>query len=192
MKNFRLGTTSLIVLLVLATLSSSSNARLPTCKPSGKIKAKKPPTGHCNIEDDDICCIKGKVYTTYKCSPPVSNKSTKAVLTLDSFEKGGDGYGPSKCDNKYHSDHTHVVSLSTGWYNGGGRCLSNITISANNGTSVKAMVVDECDSTMGCDEKHDYQPPCPNNLVIASQAVWRDLHVPMNEWGELDITWSDE
>lgn len=54
------------------------------------------------------------------------------------------------------------------------------------------MVVDECDSTMGCDEKHDYLPPCQDNLVIASQAAWRALHVPINEWGELDITWFDE
>ncbi|PHU17632.1 Ripening-related protein grip22 [Capsicum chinense] len=120
----------------------------------------------------------------------VSSK-TKTILTLNSFEKGGDGYGPSKCDNKYRSDDTHVVALSTGWYNGGGRCLRNITINGN-GRSVKVMVVDECDSTMGCDEKHDYLPPCQDNLVIASQAAWRALHVPINEWGELDITWFDE
>lgn len=192
MKNIRLCTKSLIVLLILPTICSFSESRLQVCKPSSKIKAKNPPNGHCNIEEDDICCIKDKIYTTYKCSPQVSSK-TKAILTLNSFEKGGDGDGdgPSKCDNKYHFDDTHVVALSTGWYNGGGRCLRNITINGN-GRSVNAMVVDECDSTMGCDEKHDYQPPCRNNLVIASQGVWRALRVPINEWGELDITWFDE
>ncbi|KAI3743833.1 hypothetical protein L1987_56900 [Smallanthus sonchifolius] len=54
----------------------------------------------------------------------------------------------------------------------------------------KAMVVDECDSTMGCDADHDYQPPCPNNIVDASKAVWKALGVSKDNWGDLDITWS--
>lgn len=52
----------------------------------------------------------------------------------------------------------------------GGRCLHNITIRAN-GRNVKALVVDECDSTKGCDADNVYQPPCPNNMVEASKAV---------------------
>ena len=53
------------------------------------------------------------------------------------------------------------------------------------------MVVDECDSTMGCDSDHDYQPPCRNNIVDASRAVWKALGVPHGQWGGLDITWTD-
>ncbi|KAF4347227.1 hypothetical protein G4B88_027487 [Cannabis sativa] len=49
------------------------------------------------------------------------------------------------------------------------------------------MVVDECDSTAGCDADHDYQPPCPNNIVDASKAVWKALGVSKGDWGELDI-----
>jgi hypothetical protein len=37
------------------------------------------------------------------------------------------------------------------------------------------MVVDECDSTMGCDPDHDCQPPCANNIVDASKAGWEGL-----------------
>ncbi|KAK6162348.1 hypothetical protein DH2020_002189 [Rehmannia glutinosa] len=166
MKNLRKGAI-LVLLVILAT--QSLEARLQSCKPSGKIRGKKPPPGQCNQENDSDCCQSGKFYTTYKCSPPVSGH-TKAVLTINSFEKGGDGGGPSECDNNYHSDDTPVVALSTGWYSGGSRCLNNVTISAN-GQSVTAMVVDECDSTMGCDDDHDYQPPCPNNIVDASKAV---------------------
>ncbi|XP_022862382.1 putative ripening-related protein 1 [Olea europaea var. sylvestris] len=176
----------LFVLLFLVT--HFSEARLQECKPSGKIIGKKPPPGQCNHENQSDCCKQGKSYTIYKCSPSVSG-STKAVLTINSFEKGGDGGAPSECDNKYHSDDTPVVALSTGWYNGGSRCLNNITITAN-GRSVTAMVVDECDSTMGCDDDHDYQPPCDNNIVDASKAVWKALGVSGNV-GELDITWSD-
>ncbi|KAG5053684.1 hypothetical protein JHK85_006194 [Glycine max] len=38
------------------------------------------------------------------------------------------------------------------------------------------MVVDQCDSTKGCDADQDYQPPCANNIVDASNAVWEALH----------------
>ncbi|KAH0782672.1 hypothetical protein KY290_002270 [Solanum tuberosum] len=204
--------TSLLLLLIFATLTYCLDARLQVCQPSGKIRGIKPPPGQCNTENDSDCCKKGKMYTTYKCSPPVTG-NTKAVLTLNSFQKGGDGGGPSECDHQYHSDDTLVVALSTGqgrlniirglkrnfnggagpatgWYSGGDRCLNFITISAN-GRSVKAKVVDECDSTMGCDDEHDYQPPCPNNIVDASKAVWKALGIPEGDWGDYDITWSD-
>ncbi|GKE46006.1 putative ripening-related protein 1 [Tanacetum coccineum] len=106
----------------------------------------------------------------------------------DSFLKGGDGGGTSECDNQYHSIDTPVIVLSTEWYKGGDRCHKNITINGN-GRSVEAMVVDECDSTMGCDVDHDYPPPCPNNIADASEAVWKALGVSEDNWGDLDITW---
>lgn len=159
------------------------------CYPSGSIKGGKYPPQDCNQENDSDCCKDGKRYTTYKCSPPITNQ-TKALLTLNSFEKNGDGGGPSECDNQYHNDDTPVVALSTGWFNHKSRCHHHIRISGN-GRSVVAMVVDECDSTMGCDSDHDYQPPCPNNIVDASKAVWKALGVPQNNWGGLDIVWSD-
>jgi len=58
------------------------------------------------------------------------------------------------------------------------------------GRKVNATVVDECDSTMGCDSDHDFQPPCPNHVVDASKAVWQNLGVPTHV-RELDILWSD-
>ncbi|OMO78738.1 Barwin-related endoglucanase [Corchorus capsularis] len=155
----------------------------------GRIEGKNPPPGQCNQENDSDCCKDGKWYTIYTCSPPVSTK-TKATLTLNSFEAGGDGGGPSECDNQYHSDDDPVVALSTGWFNHKKRCLKYINIYGN-GKSVRAKVVDECDSTMGCDSDHDYQPPCPNNIVDASKAVWKALEVPESDWGDIDIYWSD-
>ena len=182
MKSFILA--SLLASLLLILISTPAQG----CSPSGKLKGKNPPPGQCNTGDGSECCKKGKTYTTYKCSPPVTQK-TKATLTLNSFEKGKDGGGPSECDSKYHDDNTPVVALSTGWYNGGSRCLKKITISAN-GRSVDAKVVDECDSTMGCDDEHDYQPPCDNNIVDGSKAVWKALGLDENI-GEVDITWTD-
>uniref|UniRef100_A0A6N2MDG1 Uncharacterized protein n=1 Tax=Salix viminalis TaxID=40686 RepID=A0A6N2MDG1_SALVM len=95
---------------------------------------------------------------------------TKATLTLNSSEKGGDGGAPSECDNQCHSEKGG---------DGRNRCLNFIKIHGN-GKSVKAMVVDECESTMRCDSDHDYQPPrdsdhdyqpsCANNIVDASKA----------------------
>ncbi|CAM8887326.1 hypothetical protein QQ045_027556 [Rhodiola kirilowii] len=165
------------------------NAEAQSCNPSGGIHGRTPPPGQCNDENDSDCCKKGQFYPTYTCSPTVSQR-TKATLTLNSFEAGGDGGAPSECDDKFHPDTSPVVALSTGWYSRGKRCLDYITIYGN-GNSVKAMVVDECDSTMGCDSDHDFQPPCPNNIVDASKAVWKALGVDEGDWGELDIYWSD-
>uniref|UniRef100_A0A803NXJ1 Ripening-related protein 1 n=1 Tax=Cannabis sativa TaxID=3483 RepID=A0A803NXJ1_CANSA len=178
----------LLVLLIATNLLSINEAK--RCNPSGKLRGKKPPPGKCNHENQSECCKKGQFYTTYECSPRVS-RHTKAVLTINSFQKGGDGGGKSACDNKFHSDNIPVVALSTGWFNKGHRCLQNITIHGN-GRSVSAMVVDECDSTVGCDDIHDYQPPCPHNIVDASKAVWKALGVPKHKRGELDIFWSED
>ncbi|KAJ8900655.1 hypothetical protein K2173_025432 [Erythroxylum novogranatense] len=167
--------------LLLLLLTCSLRAEAKECKPSGKIKGKKPPPKKCNRENYSDCCQHGELYTIFHCSPPVS-KRTRAVLTLNSFQKGGDGGGRSECDGKFHDDNTPIVALSTGWFNKKKRCFHNITIYGN-GRNVKAMVVDECDSSVGCDEQHDYQPPCPNNVVDASKAVWKVLHVPKNKWG---------
>ncbi|KAK6935381.1 hypothetical protein RJ641_035536 [Dillenia turbinata] len=174
-----------IVFLVLFLVTACAIVEAQKCKPSGKIRGKKPPKDKCNRDHDSDCCKEGKLYTTYKCSPPVS-KRTKATLTLNGFEKGGDGGAPAECDNRYHSDNTLVVALSTGWFNKKKRCHHNITIYGN-GRKVDAMVVDECDSTMGCDAPHDYQPPCDNNIVDASEAVWKALGVPKHDRGSLDV-----
>ncbi|GMP43341.1 hypothetical protein CsSME_00012733 [Camellia sinensis var. sinensis] len=70
--------------------------------------------------------------------------------------------GPSECDGKYHFDDWPIVAPSTGWDKGGSHCLNNITI---------------YDSTIGCDQDHDYQRPCPNSIVDASKAVWKALGI---------------
>ncbi|KAJ0717490.1 putative RlpA-like domain superfamily, kiwellin [Helianthus annuus] len=106
--------------------------------------------------------------------------NTDATMTLNSFEKGGSGGGPSECDGQYHSDDTLIVALSTRWYNDGQRSFKNININYS-GRTVQAMVVDECDSTRGCKD----------NIVDASKAVWKALAVPKSEWGETSVTWSD-
>ncbi|ONK58258.1 uncharacterized protein A4U43_C09F10290 [Asparagus officinalis] len=160
-----------------------------SCHASGYLRGK---TGHCNTEHDSDCCKAGKKYPQYRCSPPITG-TTRATMTINSFAEGGDGGGPSECDNQYHSDGELVVALhalSTGWYNGGSRCLNYININAN-GKSVRAKVVDECDSVHGCDADHDFQPPCPNNIVDASPAVWKALDIPKSQVGDYDITWSD-
>lgn len=64
-----------------------------------------------------------------------------------------------------------------------------IRITANNGKSVTAKVVDECDSRAGCDEEHAGQPPCRNNIVDGSAAVWNGLGLDQ-VLGVVDVTWS--
>ncbi|KAL6582682.1 hypothetical protein OROMI_004760 [Orobanche minor] len=113
---------------------------------------------------------------------------TKAVLTLNSFEEGGDGRGKSECDDMFHSDKTKVVALSNGWLGHGlKRFNKTITIKGNR-RRMTAKVVDECDSTIGCD---DYHPPRQNNIVDASPTVWEALGVPDNERGWMEVLWFD-
>ncbi|XP_059275392.1 putative ripening-related protein 2 [Lycium ferocissimum] len=111
------------------------------------------------------------------------NGGIKAMLTINDFEKGGSGGGPSECSGKYYDNSIPAVALSTGWYSKGRHCLENINIYANNGMSTQAMVVDECDTSRGCKA----------NIVDASEAVWKALGVSEKDpkWGLMDIFWSD-
>ncbi|KAK9002986.1 hypothetical protein V6N11_060560 [Hibiscus sabdariffa] len=145
-----------------------------------------PASGNCQPSGSLRCG--SQTYPTYTCSPPVTS-STRAKLTNNDFSQGGDGGGPSECDEHYHENSELIVALSTGWYNGGSRCGKMILIRASNGRSVKAKVVDECDSRHGCDEEHAYQPPCKNNIVDGSDAVWSALGLN-KDVGIVDVTWS--
>jgi hypothetical protein len=100
--------------------------------------------------------------------------------------------GPSECDGKYHPNSQRVAALSTGWYAGGTRCGRQIRINGN-GRSTTATVVDECDSRNGCDAQHAGQPPCANNIVDVSAAVWSALGVSPNSdmYGFMPVTWQD-
>ena len=138
---------AMFLLVALSASHTASSLRLGVCRASGYLPGR---SGNCEKSNDPDCCEDGKMYPQYRCSPPVT-ASTKAVLTLNSFEKGKDGGGPSECDNAYHSDEEKVVALSTGWFSNMARCGHRIKISAN-GNSVYAKVVDECDSVHGCDD----------------------------------------
>uniref|UniRef100_A0ACD5TP40 Uncharacterized protein n=1 Tax=Avena sativa TaxID=4498 RepID=A0ACD5TP40_AVESA len=153
----------LLVALATSHIASSLCPSLGVCRASGYLPGK---SANCEKSNNPDCCEDGK-----------------------SFEKGKDGSSPSECDNAYHSDEEMVVALSTGWFKNMGRCGHRIKIIAN-GKSVYAKVVDECDSVYGCDEDHNYEPPCANNIVDASPAVWNALGLDQNI-GMEGIIWSD-
>uniref|UniRef100_M8AXR6 Ripening-related protein 4 n=1 Tax=Aegilops tauschii TaxID=37682 RepID=M8AXR6_AEGTA len=122
--------------------------------------------------------------------PPVS-ADTPAILTLNSFARGGDGGGKSFCDNCFHKDTELVVALSMGWLrlDGKRRCNKMIRINGN-GRALLAKVVGECDSVYSCDTEHNFEPPCPYNDVDASPAVWKAMGLK-EEIGVFKITWYD-
>ena len=101
------------VLLVLLVFVAGLNfgtckptKRLGKCSPSGYLRGK---SGNCNKEHDSDCCVDGKMYPQYRCSPPITG-NTGATMTINSFAKGGDGGGPSECDNQCHSDDELVLA----------------------------------------------------------------------------------
>ncbi|KAK1357424.1 Kiwellin [Heracleum sosnowskyi] len=153
---------------------------------SGTSPSPNPPSGPCQ-PSGTLNCGKNS-YTTYSCSPQVT-ASTPAVLTLNDFSEGGDGGAESSCDEEFHDNSELVVALSTGWFSQGSRCLKTIRITASNGRSVIAKVVDECDSMHGCDKEHAYQRPCDNNIVDGSAAVWNALNLNQ-DLGRVNVKWS--
>jgi hypothetical protein len=143
--------------------------------------------GNCPLSGERSC-KEPSFPAKYKCSPPVTS-TTKAKLTLNDFSEGGEGGAPSECDERYHAKTERVVALSTGWYDGGSRCGRMIKITASNGKSVTAKVVDECDTLHGCDREHGFLPPCENNIVDGSDAVWEALGLN-KDLGIVPVTWS--
>ncbi|KAJ1694116.1 hypothetical protein LUZ63_010814 [Rhynchospora breviuscula] len=174
------------VLLLTLLLPKTSLSASP-CQPSDFLHSKS--NKNCDQSNGADCCKAGKSYPIYKNSPPVT-AHTPAILTLNCFEKNCDGGGAAACDSHYHSDNDLIVALSTGWYNNKKRCGKKIKITAKNGKSVLAKVVDECDSMHGCREEQGNQPPCRCNIVDASKAVWKALRLN-TDVGEVNITWSD-
>nr|CAB3494339.1 unnamed protein product [Digitaria exilis] len=114
-------------------------------------------------------------------SPAVS-AHTAAVMTVNGFERGGSGGGKSACDGHFHSNGERIVALSSGWLrlDGTRRCNRMIRITTRGGRSVVAKVVDECDSSRGCDD----------NIVDSSAAVWKALGLD-TDVGRVPVTWSD-
>ncbi|CAN6293135.1 unnamed protein product [Urochloa humidicola] len=114
-------------------------------------------------------------------SPAVS-AHTPAVMTVNGFERGGSGGGAAACDGHFHSNGERIVALSSGWLrlDGTRRCNRMIRITSRGGRSVLAKVVDECDSSRGCDD----------NIVDSSEAVWKALRLD-TDVGRVPVTWSD-
>ena len=162
-----------------------------TCQGSGGGGGGGQNTCPSTNQNTGSCCDRGTCQKV-SCSPRVLSSGTKAKLTVNSFEAGGDGGGPSECDGRYHSNKRQVVALSTGWYSGGSRCGRQIRINGN-GRSTLATVVDECDSENGCDSEHAHQTPSANNIVDGSPAVWAALNVSESSdmYGFMDVTWQD-
>ncbi|CAB4313030.1 unnamed protein product [Prunus armeniaca] len=184
---------NLILLPLPSTVISSCNGRCKTLKDcAGQLICIK---GKCNDDPDvgthtcrggggssppDNCkssgtfYCKGKSYLKYTCSPPVTS-STKAKLTLNNSVKVG-----------MEGVHRSVTSDSITTLSG---CGKIIRITASNGKSVTARVVDECDSRNGCDAEHAGLPPCGNNIIDGSAAVWNALQLNQ-DLGVVDVTWS--
>ncbi|KAF3327939.1 putative ripening-related protein 2 [Carex littledalei] len=91
----------------------TGNRKHDTCKVSGYLTGK---AGTCNPENDSECCVTGQLYPQYNNSPPVT-RYTHAVMTLNSFEAGGDGdcdVSDEQCLPIYlPSDHSSMHQISS-------------------------------------------------------------------------------
>ena len=62
-------------------------------------------------------------------------------------------------------------------------------ITASEGRTATATVVDEFDAVNGCDEEHAWQKPCETNIVDGSKSVWEDLGLD-TDVGREQVTWT--
>ncbi|OMP10675.1 Barwin-like endoglucanase, partial [Corchorus capsularis] len=69
------------------------------------------------------------------------------------------------------------------------RCGKLISIRASNGRDVLAKVVGECNSRRGCDITNGFQPPCGNNVIAASPAVFRLLRLQGGGNTTVTVSW---
>ncbi|KAK3034564.1 hypothetical protein RJ639_033810 [Escallonia herrerae] len=104
------------------------------------------------------CKRSGRIRET---KPP--EDSARLTMALIAAKKAS-----STLLNKSSFDHQR---LSEGWRRRK-RCHKFIDIHGN-GRTTRAMVVNECDSTMGCEADLADQPPRTNNMVDASKTVGR-------------------
>ncbi|KAL6276153.1 hypothetical protein ACE6H2_019754 [Prunus campanulata] len=125
---------SLMLMLVSLSLIIFNLISLPL--PSTAISSCN---GRCKTLNDcagQLICIKGK------CN------DNPDVGTHTCCKGGGssppDNWGASECDERFHNNTERVVTLSTGWFDKKNRCGKIIRITASNGKSVIARVVDEC------------------------------------------------
>ncbi|GLJ18352.1 hypothetical protein SUGI_0324810 [Cryptomeria japonica] len=107
-----------------------------------------------------------------------SASERRGRMTVNSFEKGGDGGGPSACDGHFHSDNDHWVALPPPTFHHNSNCFRKVKMSAR-GKSTVATVIDEC------------AKPCKDDIVDASESVWKALGVRHfdNDFGLMPITW---
>ncbi|KAE9460508.1 hypothetical protein C3L33_07593, partial [Rhododendron williamsianum] len=87
-----------------------------------------------------------------------------------------------------HSDSTPIVALTTGWYNGGSRCLKEMAVAHQNATSTTWTTHRLWHCRPG--GTTEGAAPCPND-IDATKAMWEVLGVPRDSCGKLDITWTD-
>ncbi|KAH0712964.1 hypothetical protein KY289_008923 [Solanum tuberosum] len=153
--------------------------------------------GPCKTWDDcdgQLICINGKcnddpnVGTKIcKSSPPSVPSPTPTNTCRPSGTINCNGVHPIyRCSPPVTSSTPAQLTFNDF---GRSRCGKMILIRANNGKTVTAKVVDECDSTMGCDAEHAFQSPCKNNIVDGSIAVWRALGLN-TDLGIVPVTWS--
>ncbi|KAK1267020.1 putative ripening-related protein 5 [Acorus gramineus] len=69
-----------------------------------------------------------------------------------------------------------VVSMSTGWFVRGDLCGRKVSITAISGRrTVVARVVSQCNSVSGCRGLLGLKPPCGNNVIEGTRAVYMAL-----------------
>ncbi|WVZ48910.1 LOW QUALITY PROTEIN: hypothetical protein U9M48_000304, partial [Paspalum notatum var. saurae] len=149
-------TMAIFLLIALSSSHMASSLRLGVCRSS---RQRLPPrSGNCEKSNDPDCCEDGKMY--YRCSPPVTAIEHQGRADAQQLREGQGRWRPVRVRQRLPQRRGEGGGALHGVVQQHGALRPRrIKISAN-GNFVYAKVVDECDSLHGCDEEHNFEPPC--------------------------------
>ncbi|KAK1290760.1 hypothetical protein QJS10_CPB18g01683 [Acorus calamus] len=177
---------------------NNANPQAPICpvlppSPPPATPPSSPPAVSPSTTPSQTCLPSGAAvckfisYPLYNCSPPTTSPTTQATLTFNLLDGPGSLFAPS-CDGMRHTQFEVVVAISTGFFNSGNLCGKHIQIKVASGREVVAKVVSQCNSASGCRGALSLNPPCSNNVIEGTRAVFRALGLPLR--GSQTVQWT--
>ncbi|EFJ05557.1 hypothetical protein SELMODRAFT_136958, partial [Selaginella moellendorffii] len=157
--------------------ASTLSCPIPGCEPAQSFIYSNA-TAH-----DPEYCVDNNTYQFFNCSPKEQSLNFAALYYTEL-----EGI-PTACNRSTPYKNSELLAnMATGWFASGSSCFKEIVITAENGMSVTATVVDICASTIGCSPLTGYYEPCTPRSLGGTRGVWEALGQTYFD-NVLQVTW---
>ncbi|XP_024528945.1 G-type lectin S-receptor-like serine/threonine-protein kinase SD2-5 [Selaginella moellendorffii] len=158
--------------------ASTLSCPIPGCEPAQTFVYSNA-TAH-----NPALCFDNTTYQFFNCSPQEQPRNFAAFYFIELEES------PTSCNRSTPPRNSELLaSMSTGWFANGSSCHREIVITAENGLSVTATVIDQCGSNIGCTADTGFYGPCSPRSLGGTRAVWEALGQTYFD-NVLAVTWS--